>query len=92
MECLFGTCLGLDIKLIHGIRFSFSPYPVMKFKLKEQIDIDGLLQHMKFINFERHYTVKGIERSDILGCKSRALRTETGNVNNDEADPDPNIR
>ena len=91
---VFSTCMGLDIQLLHGIRFAFSTYPVVKFKLKEQIDVDRNLQHMEYFNFERRYTVKGVERSDILGCKIKGLRTGSGNINSDsgEPDPDPNIR
>ena len=32
---IFKGKLGLDVKLLHGIRFGFSTYPVVKFKLKE---------------------------------------------------------
>ena len=91
---VYGQCLGLDIKILHGIRFAFSTYPVVKFKLKEQIDVDRILHHTEYFDFERRYTVKGVEKSDILGCKIKGLRT--GNVDgrdfNEEADPDPNIR
>ena len=53
-------CLGLDIALIHGIRFAFSTYPVVKYKLKEQTDVDKL-HHIEYFNFERKYNVKGEE-------------------------------
>ena len=48
---VYGQCLGLDIKMLHGIRFAFSTYPVVKFKLKEQININRNLQHMEYFNF-----------------------------------------
>ena len=93
-DSIFSTCMGLDINLIHGIRFAFSTYPMVKFKLKEQIDVDRNLQHMEYFNFERHYTLNGVEKIDILGCKIRGLRTGNqaagGQVN--ETDPDPNVR
>ena len=90
MDGVFATCLGLDKKLVHGVRFGFSTYPVMKFKLKEQIDVDRELQHMEYFEFERRYTVKGVEKMDILNCKIRGIRT--GNANINPEDPDPNIR
>ena len=61
--------------MIDGISFAFSTYPVVKFKLKEQIDVDRNLQHMEYFNFKRRYMVKGVEQSDILGCLIRGLRT-----------------
>ena len=47
---IFKGKLGLDVKLLHGIRFGFSTYPVVKFKLKEQIDVDALAycEHFEF--------------------------------------------
>ena len=75
MDGVFATCLGLDKKLVHGVRFAFSTYPVIKFKLKQQIDVDRELQHVEFFEYERRYTIKGVERRDILNCKVRGLRT-----------------
>ena len=90
---VFCNCLGLDIKLVHGIRFDFSTYPVVKYKLKEQIDVDRNLQHMEYFNFDRRYTVKGVEKRDVLGCKIRGLRAgNDGEGPNNEADPDPSVR
>ena len=90
MNGVFETCLGLDKKLVHGVRFAFSTYPVIKYKLKEQIDVDRQLQHVEYFDFVRRYTVKGEERSDRLSCKIRGLRT--GNPETNQADPDPNVR
>ena len=90
---VFCNCLGLDIKLVHGIRFDFSTYPVVKYKLKEQIDVDRNLQHMEYFNFDRRYTVKGVEKRDVLGCKIRGLRAgNDGDGPNNEVDPDPSVR
>ena len=33
---ILSTCMGLEIRQVHGIRFAFSTYPVVKYKLKEQ--------------------------------------------------------
>ena len=91
---VFTLCMGLEISIIHGIRFAFSTYPVVKFKLKEQIDVDKNLQHVEHFNYERRYTVNGIEKSDILGCRIKGLRlsNQAGNGHIDETDQDPNIR
>ena len=91
---VFNGCLGLNIKLIHGIRFAFSTYPVVKFKLKQQIDVDMNLQHVEFFNFERRYSVKGVEKTDVLGCRVRGLRTANNERSGQyqEPDPDPNVR
>ena len=91
---ILSTCMGLEIRLVHGIRFAFSTYPVVKYKLKEQIDVDRNLQHVEFFNFERRYTLNGIEKRDILGCKIRGLRTgnQGANGQDNEADQDPNVR
>ena len=91
---ILGACMGLEIRQVHGIRFAFSTYPVVKYKLKEQIDVDRNLQHVEFFNFERHYTLNGVEKRDILGCKIRGLRTgnQGANGQENEADQDPSVR
>ena len=91
---ILSTCMGLEIRQVHGIRFAFSTYPVVKYKLKEQIDVDRNLQHVEFFNFERRYTLNGVEKRDILGCKIRGLRTgnQGANGQDNEADQDPSVR
>ena len=81
--------LGLDIKLLHGVRFGFSTYPVVKFKLKEQINVDALA-HCEFFELLRPYSFKGETRNDVLGCKIRGIRTETNESM--QPDADPNVR
>ena len=87
---VFATCMGMSIGLLHGIRFDFSTYPVVKFKLKEQMDVDKHLHHVEYFNYERRYKVEGKERTDILGCKIRGIRS--GSETTNQPDPDPNIR
>ena len=70
MDGVFATCLGLDKKLVHGVRFAFSTYPVIKFKLKQQIDVDRELQHVEFFEYERrgeegHPQLQGSRLEDI---------------------------
>ena len=57
---VYTGCMGLDTKLLHGVRFAFSTYPVIKYKLKEEIDVDSL-HHSEYFDFVRKYTVKGEE-------------------------------
>jgi hypothetical protein len=86
---IFKGKLGLDVKLLHGIRFGFSTYPVVKFKLKEQIDVDALA-YCEHFEFQRPYTFNGELKFDTLGCKIRGIRTSANEFM--EADTDPNIR
>ena len=67
-DSIYKGQLGLDIKLLHGIRFGFSTFPVVKFKLKEQIDVDAL-GHREYFEYKRYYTYQGENRFDTLGCK-----------------------
>ena len=63
-KVIFRGCLDLNTKLIHGLRFGYSTYPLIKFKLKEQIDVDAL-HRVEHFNFERHYTANGKAMTDI---------------------------
>ena len=86
---IFTGCLDLNIKLVHGIRFGFNTYPTIKYKLKEQINIDGL-HHLEFFEFKREYKMKGEWVTDTFECKIYGIRSETGEQS--QSDPDPNIR
>ena len=91
LEGIFLRCLELDRCLLHGIRFRFSKCPIIKYKLKEQINIDDL-QRVEFFEFYRNYTVKGEQRHDTFGCKINGIRSSTYHETIAESDPDPNIR
>ena len=86
---IFKGKLGLDVKLLHGIRFGFSTYPVVKFKLKQQIDVDALA-YCEHFELQRPYTFNGEQKFDTLGCKIRGIRTTANEFM--EADSDPNVR
>ena len=86
---IFTTFLGLDIAQLHGIRFAFSTYPVVKYKLKQQINVDDL-HYREYFTYERHYKVKGEDRADTLNCKIRGIRAPTDEQQ--PTDSDPSVR
>ena len=86
---IFADCLDLNIKLIHGIRFRFNTFPTIKYKLKEQINVDEL-HNREYFEFNRHYKMKGEWVTDVFECKIAGIRTNTGDQA--ESDPDPNVR
>ena len=45
---IFKDCLGMDPSIVHGLSFAFSDYPIVKYKLKHQIDIDTLRNYEFF--------------------------------------------
>ena len=47
-------CLELNPGLLHGLRFRYSGCLVVKYKLKEQIDIDEL-HRLEYFEFYRPY-------------------------------------
>jgi hypothetical protein len=89
LEGIYIKCLELDRQLLHGIRFRFSGCPLVKYKLKEQINIDEL-QRNEYFEFYRNYTAKGEQKHDTFGCKINGIRKTYDTIT--EADPDPNIR
>ena len=90
-EAKFGIwkdCLGMDPTLIHGLTFAFSDYPIIKYKLKNQINIDGL-RNVEFFEFNRAYKVNGMNRNDVLSCKIKGIRSNySEETSPTETDPD----
>ena len=91
LEGIYMKCLELDRNLLHGIRFRFSKCPVIKYKFKEQINIDEM-QRVEYFEFYRRYSVKGEQRYDTFGCKINGIRTGSFEETAAESDPDPNVR
>ena len=87
---IFENCLKQDPSLIHGLSFAFSDYPIIKYKLKRQIDIDTR-RPMEFFEFKRTYKVNGMERTDTLQCKIKGIRSNYDNQS-EEQDSDPEVR
>ena len=85
---IFNGCLGLDSTLVHVLSFAFSDYPIIKYKLRKQIDIDSL-RNREFFEFNRKYTVNGMEKNDVLSCKIKGIRSDYSNEETtNDADPD----
>ena len=69
---IFQNYLQLNPALIHILRFGYSDFPIMRFKLKEQTNIDTFLS-MEFFDYKRDNTVGGVQKSDILECKIKGI-------------------
>ena len=82
---IFQGCLHLDPLTIHGLRFGFSDYPVVKFKLKEKINVDSLIS-TEFFTFKRQYLVGNKMKTDEIDCKIRGIRA-SGQTLPPDADP-----
>jgi hypothetical protein len=89
---IFEHCLKQDPTSIHGLNFAFSDYPIVKYKLKHQINIDDL-KPLEFFEYHRSYKVNGHEKTDVLQCKIKGIRSDYSGENDlmDE-DQDQNIR
>ena len=89
---IFEQCLRQDPTSIHGLNFAFSDYPIVKYKLKHQINIDDL-KPLEFFEYHRSYKVNGHEKTDVLQCKIKGIRTDySGDTDRPDEDPDQNIR
>ena len=89
---IFEKCLAMDPSTIHGLSFAFSDYPIVKFKLKHQINIDTL-KPREFFEFERAYRVNGMDKMDILQCKIKGIRANyEDQAEQTERETDPDIR
>ena len=85
---IFRECLDLDPTLIHGLRFGYSDFPVIKFKLKDKIDVDALIAKELF-TYKRQFMVGNQLKTDEVDCKIRGLRAP-GQAR--PADADPSVR
>ena len=70
---IFNGCLGLDPTLVHGLSFAFSDYPIIKYKLRQQIDINSL-RNREF--FELHSERNGEERRPCLQDQRYQIRLQ----------------
>ena len=91
LEGIYKRCLELDSAILHCLRFRYSRCPIVKYKLKEQINIDEL-HRLEYFEFYRNYTVKGEKRYDTFGCKLNGIRSATPQDSSNDSDPDPNVR
>ena len=84
---IFQEILGFKSEQLHGVKFAFSGYPVIRFKLTEQINIDSLYSQETF-----DFTREGSK--DIIGCRIRGIRKPQyqAKEKSDDEDSDPNVR
>ena len=71
----------MDPTIIHGLSFAYSDYPIVKYKLKHQIDIDAL-KPLEFFEYNRSYKVNGMDKTDVLQCKVKGIRNNYSNLQN----------
>ena len=87
---IFEHSMRQDLALIHGLSFGFSDFPLVKYKLRQQINIDEL-QPFEFFEFKRSYKVGNEYKQGVLLCKSKGSRADS-DVQHEQSDDDPNIR
>lgn len=88
-EGIIVNCLELNPKLLHGLRFCLSRCPVIKYKLKEQIDSNEL-KCIEDFKFYRHYKARGEDQMDTFGFKINGIRSgDYGDLV--ESDPDRSL-
>ena len=71
---IFVGALGLDISILHSLKFGFINCRTVTYKLKKQINIDDLTRAAKF-SFKRKVWSGETEVSDELHCKLLGVRT-----------------
>jgi hypothetical protein len=71
---IFEEILGFKQEDLIGFYFAYSGCPIVTFKLKEQFNIDSLESFQEF-KLERKFKVQNEEKTAILQCKIRGIRT-----------------
>jgi hypothetical protein len=75
---IFEDILGFKQEDLIGFYFAYSGCPIVTFKLKEQFNIDNLESFQEF-NVERKCKVGNEEKTAMLKCKIRGIRTTQKN-------------
>ena len=70
-EVIFGEVMGFELKELYSIRFRYNGCPVIKFKLKNQINLDDLLS-VEYFNLERQSPNN--RDTDYIGCRIMGIR------------------
>ena len=84
---IFQGKLGYEQTLLHSIRTTFNGCPVIKFKLKSQINIDDLAS-VEHFDFERRYFIGKEPRTDIIHCRVMGIRSMQSVANFDSSEND----
>ena len=69
-DTVFKDILGFNPGLLHSIRPVFGGTPTIRFKLKEQINLDGL-SSVEYFDLERKVSST---RTDIISCRIMGIR------------------
>ena len=72
---IFQEILGFKQDALSGLIMAYSGGPIVTFKLHSQFNIDQLA-NVQFFELERKMMVRGEEKTSILKCKIRGIRTE----------------
>ena len=73
---IYRDCLGFeDFKNFDGVRFSYKGIRLVTFKLKEQMDVDSLVERRHF-DYKRPVKRNGKMEFTTIRCKIRGLRSE----------------
>jgi hypothetical protein len=75
---IFEEILGFKQEDLTGFYFAYSGCPIVTFKLKEQFNIDTLESFQEF-NLERKSRAGNEEKTAILRCKIRGIRSTQNN-------------
>ena len=71
-ETIFTQIMGFDLSDLYSLRMRYSGCPLIKFKLKQQINIDDLISVQNF-NLERK--APNSVDTDFISCKIMGIRT-----------------
>ena len=72
---IFQEILGFKQEELAGLILGYSGCPIVTFKLFSPFNID-LLENFQFFELKRKITVRNEEKTSILKCKIRGIRTE----------------
>jgi len=78
---IFEDILGFKQEDLIGFYFAYSGCPIVTFKLKEQFNIDSLESFQEF-NVERKSKAGNEEKTAILRCKIRGIRSTQNRAGN----------
>ena len=70
-DTIFNQILGFEKKDLYSIRMMYSGCPIVKYKLKQQTNIDDLIS-VEYFNLER--SSPNIDRVDIIQCRILGIR------------------
>ena len=76
-KTIFQDILGFQKEDLSGLFMTYSGGPIVTYKLYSQFNIDQL-KLVEFFDLERKVMIRGEERTSILKCKIRGIRSTEG--------------